>query len=156
VHIALTPDKPRTFTVNLRIPGWAREAPVPSDLYRYADRVAPQPTITVDGRAVPLTVTNGYVAITRARKAGDVRDLNLPEPVRRIAASDNVAADRNRIALQRGPIVYAAEWPDNPDGKVRNIVLPNTNLLNAAFRPDLLNGVEVITGNAFGLSYTAA
>jgi DUF1680 family protein len=156
VHIALTPDKPRTFTVNVRIPGWAREAPVPSDLYRYADRPAPPPTITVDGSPVPLTLTNGYVAITRAWKPGDVIDLTLPMPVRRIAANDNVAADRNRIALQRGPIVYAAEWPDNPNGKVRNIVLPNANHLTVAFRPDLLNGVEVISGRAFGLSYTAA
>jgi hypothetical protein len=58
--------------------------------------------------------------------------------------------------LQRGPIVYAAEWPDNPNGKVRNIVLPDTSTLTAEFRPDLLNGVEVIKGRAFGLSYDAA
>jgi hypothetical protein len=59
------------------------------------------------------------------------------------------------VALQRGPIVYAAEWPDNPSGKVRNIVLPDTSRLTAEFQPDLLNGVEVIKGRAFGLSYDA-
>ena len=46
-------------------------------------------------------------------------------PVRRVVANDAVEADRGRVALQRGPIVYAAEWPDNPNGKVRNIVLPD-------------------------------
>ena len=61
-----------------------------------------------------MTLTNGYVPIARTWKAGDVIDLNLPMPVRRIVANDQVAADRNRVALQRGPIVYAAEWPDNP------------------------------------------
>ena len=46
-------------------------------------------------------------------------------PVRRVLANDAVEADRGRVALQRGPIVYAAEWPDNPNGAVRNIVLPD-------------------------------
>jgi hypothetical protein len=74
-------------------------------------------------------------------------------PVRRIVANDQVTSDRNRVALQRGPIVYAAEWPDNPGGKVRNIVLPDANPLTTTFRPDLLNGVEVISGRAVGLKY---
>src|SRR5262249_19367050 len=63
--------------------------------------------------------------------------------------------DRNRVALQRGPIVYAAEWPDNPNGKVRNIVLPDANALTSEFRSDLLNGVQVVTGRAFGLAVDA-
>src|SRR6185436_13950407 len=76
----------------------------------------------------------------------------LPMPVRRVVAHDQVEADRNRVALQRGPIVYAAEWPDNPDGKVRNIVLPDANPLTSEFRADLLNGVQVVKGRAFGLA----
>src|SRR4029079_12087206 len=156
VKIVLTPDKARTLTVNVRIPGWAREEPAPGDLYRFADNPAPQPTVKVNGRAVPLTLANGYVAIARAWNPGDAIDLDLPMPVRRLAAHDKVTADRDRVALQRGPIVYAAEWPDNPNGKVRNIVLPDTSALTAEFRPDLLNGVEVIKGRAFGLSLDAA
>jgi uncharacterized protein len=73
--------------------------------------------------------------------------------VRRVIADDRVEADRHRVALQRGPIVYAAEWPDNPNGKVRNIVLPDGNSLTPEFRADLLNGVEVITGRAVGLRF---
>jgi uncharacterized protein len=156
VKITLTPDKARAFTMNLRIPGWAREQPVPGDLYRFADKAAPQPTLKVNGRAVPLTMTNGYVAVTRTWNPGDAIDLDLPMPVRRIVANEKVQADRDRVALQRGPIVYAAEWPDNPNGKVRNIVLPDANALTAEFRPDLLNGVEVIKGRAFGLSLDAS
>ena len=157
VRLRLTPDKARAFTVNMRIPGWAREQPVPSDLYRFADKPAPKPALAVNGKSVPLNVdADGYVAVQRTWNAGDTLDLNLPMPVRRIAANEKVAADRNRIALQRGPIVYAAEWSDNPNGKVRNIVLPDVSTLTAEFRPDLLNGVEVIKGRAFGLSYDAA
>ena len=102
---------------------------------------------------IPLTLANGYVAVTRTWNPGDAIDLTLPMPVRRIVAHASVAADRDRVALQRGPIVYAAEWPDNPNGKVRNIVLPDANAMTAEFRADLLNGVQVIKGRALGLSY---
>jgi DUF1680 family protein len=157
VTIRLTPDTPRAFTVDVRIPGWAREQPVPSDLYRYTDGPAPKPTLSVNGKVVPLTIdADGYAAITRTWNAGDAIALSLPMPIRRITANEKVGADRDRVALQRGPIVYAAEWPDNPNGKVRNIVLPDANTLTAEFQPDLLNGVEVIKGRAFGLSYDAA
>jgi hypothetical protein len=156
VRIALTPDKARAFTVNVRIPGWALEQPVPGDLYRFADKPAAKPTIKVNGRDVPLTLTEGYVAITRTWAPGDAIELNLPMPVRRIVANEKVKADNDRVALQRGPIVYATEWPDNPNGKVRNIVLPDANALTAEFRPDLLNGVEVVKGRALGLSFDAA
>ena len=155
VRITLTPDAPRAFTVNVRIPGWAREQPVPSDLYRFLDPPAPKPTIAVNGRSVPLTLTDGYVAIQRTWKAGDAITLNLPMPVRRIVANEKVEADRNRVALQRGPIVYAAEWPDNPNGKVRNIVLPDANRMTAEFRADLLKGVEVVKGRAVGVALDA-
>jgi hypothetical protein len=148
---------PRAFTVDVRIPGWAREQPVPSDLYRYTDTPAPKPTLSVNGKVIPLTIdADGYAAITRTWNAGDAIALDLPMPIRRITANEKVGADRDRVALQRGPIVYAAEWPDNPSGKVRNIVLPDTSRLTAEFQPDLLNGVEVIKGRAFGLSYDAA
>jgi DUF1680 family protein len=157
VTIRLTPDMPRAFTVDVRIPGWAREQPVPSDLYRYTDTPAPKPTLSVNGKVIPLTIdADGYAAITRTWNAGDAIALDLPMPIRRITANEKVGADRDRVALQRGPIVYAAEWPDNPSGKVRNIVLPDTSRLTAEFQPDLLNGVEVIKGRAFGLSYDAA
>jgi uncharacterized protein len=153
VRIVLTPDRARAFTVNVRIPGWARDEPVPGSLYRFMDRLAAQPAVRVNGGDIPMTVANGYIAINRTWQPGDVIDLNLPMPVRRVVADDRVEADRNRVALQRGPIVYAAEWPDNPNGKVRNIVLPDANPLTAEFRADLLNGVEVIKGRAVGLTF---
>jgi len=73
--------------------------------------------------------------------------------VRRVQAHGDVVADRGRVAIQRGPIVFAAEWPDNPDGKVRNLLLPATAKLTAEYRPGLLNGVDVVTGKAEGLAY---
>jgi hypothetical protein len=83
--------------------------------------------------------------IKRTWKAGDVVDLSMPMPVRRVVAHDAVEADRGRVAVERGPLVYCAEWTDN-DGRVANIVLPDGATLAAETRPDLLGGVVVIKG----------
>ena len=151
VKMTVTPAASRRFALNVRIPGWARNQPVPSDLYRFMDANAPAATITVNGANVPIELDKGYVSIDRSWKAGDVVQLSLPMPVRRVVAHQNVEADRDRVALQRGPIVYAAEWVDNPNGKTRNLVLPDGNALTSEFRADLLNGVSVIKGRAIGL-----
>jgi DUF1680 family protein len=144
VAITVTPDAARTFALKLRIPGWAREQPVPSDLYRFDDAPAPTPTLTVNGVAVPLEVERGYATLRRAWAAGDTVTLDLPMPARRLRAHPSVEADRDRLAVQRGPIVFAAEWPDN-DSDVRNVVIPADAPLATAFRDDLLGGVQVVT-----------
>ena len=156
VKMTITPLRPQRFGIHVRIPGWARNEPVPSDLYRFTDEIdVPPATIRVNGTPVAMTLQNGFVAVDRTWAAGDVLTLDLPMPVRRVESNPQVMANRNRVALQRGPIVFAAEWPDNPDGKVRNIVLPSGEPLRSEFRPDLLNGVQVITGRAVGLAYDA-
>jgi len=58
-----------------------------------------------------------------------------------------VAEDRGRVAVQRGPLVYAAEGIDN-DGRVFELILPDAAQLAVDFRPDLLDGVAVVTGPA--------
>jgi uncharacterized protein len=156
VTLTVTPDRAAEFTINVRIPGWARDQPVPSDLYRFLDPVAEPVVLKVNGATVPLAIDKGYAPLRRTWKPGDVIALTLPMPIRRVLAHDRVAADRNRVALQRGPLVYAAEWPDSPSRHVRNLLLPDTSALSAEFRPNLLNGVAVITGKAFGLAFDAA
>lgn len=154
VKMTVKPAQARRFQVHVRIPGWARSEAVPSDLYRFIDTAAAA-RVSVNGQAVAMKLDRGYVTIDRAWAPGDVIALDLPMTPRRIVSNDQVMANRNRVALQRGPIVYAAEWPDNPNGKVRNIVLPDGNALASEFRRDLLNGVQVITGRATGLSFNA-
>jgi len=156
VKMTITPQRARRFAVNVRIPGWAREQPVPSNLYVYTDEISvPPPSLRVNGSPVPMTQVNGFATVDRTWTAGDVLTLDLSMPVRRVASNPQVMANRDRVALQRGPIVFAAEWPDNPNGKVRNIVLPSGEPLGSEFRPDLLNGVQVITGRAVGLAFDA-
>jgi uncharacterized protein len=155
VKMTVSPDQTAALTIHVRIPGWARNEPVPSDLYRDADRIADPVVLKVNGKPAPVTIDKGYVDLARTWKKGDTIELDLPMPVRRMLANDQVAADRGRVAIQRGPIVYAAEWVDNPGGKVRNLLLPDDARLTAEYRPSLLNGVEVVTGKAVALSYDA-
>ena len=156
VKLTVTPDQAAAFAVKVRIPGWARNVPVPSDLYTFIDKSADTATVKVNGQPASMTLDKGYVTIDRSWKAGDVIDMTLPMPVRRVVAHQSVEADRGRVALQRGPIVFTAEWVDNPNGKVRNIVLADSAALTSRFRADLLNGVQVIEGRSVGLSYDAS
>lgn len=155
VRLTVTPDVPATFVLKVRIPGWARNEAVPSDLYRFADENRETVVLRVNGSDATRPHTNGYVDVRREWKKGDVVELALPMPVRRVVANEKVEADRGRVALQRGPIVFAAEWPDNPNGKVRNLVLLPDARLTSEFRKDLLNGVQVIRGRAASLAHDA-
>ncbi|HEY6546308.1 MAG TPA: beta-L-arabinofuranosidase domain-containing protein, partial [Vicinamibacteria bacterium] len=155
VRITVSPDRAERFAVNVRIPGWARGEAVPGDLYRFADASNEKATLRVNAQETPVALEKGYAKLDRAWKAGDVIELGLPMPVRRVAANTSVEADAGRVALQRGPLVYAVESPDHPGGKVRNFLLADDAALSTEFRPGLLNGVQVVTGRAVALANEA-
>ena len=155
VKMTVNPDQPGPLTFHVRIPGWARNEPIASDLYRFKDKSEEAVSLKVNGKAMPVKLDKGYVDLTRTWNKGDVVELGLPMPVRRVEANAQVASDRGRVAIQRGPIVFAAEFADNPRGQVRNLLLPDKNKLTAEYRPELLKGVEVVKGRAAALSYDA-
>ena len=152
IKITFAPDQPGEFAVDVRIPGWARDQVVPSDLYSYAHPINGTASLKVNGRNTPLQLDKGYARLQRTWKKDDVIELDLPVRIRRVVAKDAVQADRGRVALERGPLVYCAEWPDNPEGKVRNLLLPDDQPLNAEFDAELLNGIETINGKAYSVS----
>jgi len=145
VRVSVNPQNTGNFAVLVRIPGWARNTALPSDLYRYMETSNEKPALSVNGAPVAIKLENGYARLERTWKSGDVVELNLPMPVRKVLAHDQVQDDRGRVALERGPLVYCVEWPDN-GGSALNLVIPDKAALKGEFRPDLLNGVEVITG----------
>jgi DUF1680 family protein len=141
------------FTLSVRIPGWAQDHPLASDLYRYMDKPESGVSVSVNGEPAMSGIHKGYINIDRSWKAGDILELNLPMQIRRVAANEKVEADRGRVTLERGPIVFCAEWPDNKDKYVRNLLLPDDSKLQTEFRPDLLNGVQIIKGKGEGYIY---
>lgn len=147
VDLIVNPAKPAEFELALRIPGWARNQPLPSDLYHFRTPSDETAMLTVNDQPVEIVLEKGFARIRRNWKAGDKVQLTLPLPVRRVEAHEAVAADRGRVALQRGPLVYCLEWPDVADGRVADLYLPDDAPLSTAFRPDLLGGVQVISGS---------
>ena len=143
------------FTMHLRIPGWVRGAVVPSDLYRYADGQELGYTVTVNGEPVAGELQKGYLLIDRKWKKGDVVEVHFDMKPRVVKANGKVEADRGRVAVERGPLVYCAEWPDN-DFNVHNILLNQHPSFQVVERPDLLYGIHEITTDAQALSYDAA
>jgi len=143
VSLAVTVPEPRKFTLDLRIPGWARNQPFPSDLYRYDDDLQPKVKLAVNARTTPLNLENGFAKINRTWSSGDLVTLILPTPVRRVVALPAVTADRDRFALERGPLVYCAEGVDN-DGKVLDKVLSGNLRFQTDWRPELLGGVVLL------------
>lgn len=96
----------------LRIPGWARGEAVPSDLYFFTDDQPSDIRIKVNGKEVDYTIDKGFALIERPWQPGDRIELNLPMPVRLVVAHPAVKEDSGKVALQRGPLVYCLEWPD--------------------------------------------
>ena len=143
VRLRIDPDRPVPFPLHIRVPGWSRGEVMPGELYRFADADPQAPTLRVNGRAVPLDLVRGYAALERTWQPGDVVELDLPMPVRRVEAHGAVQDDRGRVALQRGPLVYCAEWPDN-GGRALSLVVPDDVPLGSGFRSDLLGGVQVV------------
>jgi DUF1680 family protein len=151
IKITINPEKDKTLTINIRIPGWALEKVVPSDLYRYLKKNEQEITLKVNGELSDYNMNKGFAAITRSWSKGDIIELNLPMPVRRVLAKEEVKDDRNKVALVRGPIVYCAEGVDN-DMKVLELVIPDNAELQGEYRQDLLNGLVVIKGKVLNKS----
>jgi DUF1680 family protein len=115
IKITVAPDHAAKFALKLRIPGWAVNKPVASDLYRYIDTPSPREPIQlrVNGQPAGLAMADGFAILDREWKKGDVVELTLPMPVRRVVANDSVKDDNGLVAIERGPIVYCVEEADN-------------------------------------------
>jgi DUF1680 family protein len=148
VKLTINPAQPAHFTLSLRVPGWVKGQPVPGDLYRYLDNTPEDVTVRVNGETITAKEEQGYVNINRTWQSSDMVELTMPMPIRRVLAHPQVADCRGKVALERGPIVYAAEGVDN-GGRALDIVIPDDMPLSAEHRADLLSGVTVITGNTF-------
>jgi uncharacterized protein len=130
---------PGTYSVNVRIPGWCNHR---EERYR--------PTVAVNGGACPGDVQPGqYVTIARTWAVGDTVCIQLPMPIRRIAAHPYALENAGRVALMRGPLLYCVEAIDHPQVRdLRDLALDPRAQLHSRYRSDLLGGVQVIEGEA--------
>ena len=132
------------FALKLRIPGWARGEVVPSDLYSFADDTSADLwSVSVNGSPVEAGLEKGYATISRRWKAGDEVTLSLTLRPHFVAANPAVEADCGRLAVECGPVVYCAEWPDNQTDPLEATVSA-TDSLTLEWRPELLEGINII------------
>ena len=151
INITVDPELSEKFAIYVRIPGWAQSKPVPSDLYRYKIKSEKKVSLKVNGNSVNLNMDKGFAKILRKWKKGDIIELDLPMPIRRVMCNEKVEDNRGRVALERGPVVYCAEEADN--GKnVRKLVIPDNVVLRSEYRKDLVGGVVIIHGIIPGLN----
>ena len=115
VRIGVTPPRDGAkFSLNVRVPGWCVGRPVPSDLYEHVVPGTPDDfRLKVNGRAVKFAPVKGYAVLEREWKKGDVIEMTMNMPVRRVKAHASVKADQGRLAVEQGPIVFCAEGVDN-------------------------------------------
>jgi DUF1680 family protein len=147
IQITVSPEKKLQFPLHIRIPGWAQSEPVPGGTYKYLSTVNHTFTINLNGNPVKYDLENGYAVIEREWKKGDVVNLTLPMQVKRVVSIDSVKENINRVALQRGPLMYCFEHSDN-NGKVTNIIVPDKVTFKTQYQPSLLQGVVALEAEA--------
>ncbi|WP_297094810.1 glycoside hydrolase family 127 protein [uncultured Draconibacterium sp.] len=155
VKISVSPETASQFAVRVRIPGWAQNQPLPGDLYSYENAPAAKPEILVNGENVSYATEQGYAVLDREWNSGDEVEFSLSMQVRTVKASELVEADKGKVAIERGPIVYCVEEKDNPE--IETIQVSEETQFESNYNADLLAGVEVIkaSGKTKAETFTA-
>jgi DUF1680 family protein len=143
----INPITPSAFNLLIRIPGWAQNEAMPSSLYQFKNISEAKPVLKVNGEMITYRIQNGYAAISRTWKKNDQVEVSLPMEIRKVVANERLVDDLGKMALQRGPLIYCAEWIDN-HGKTSNIILPANTHFTSEFKSDLLNGVTILKAEA--------
>ena len=150
VRLEILNSKPADATICIRIPGWAQNRPVPSDLFSFTDRQEQDFSLQVNGKQIQAKTVNGYVSLQGRWKEGDVIKLNLPMEARIITANDNVDQKAGLSAVQYGPVIYCAEEVDNQVDVLDARINKNSNF-EEHYNPDLLGGVNMLEGEGLKL-----
>ena len=144
VELTVNPEKSGKFILKIRIPGWAHNEAQPGGLYKFTDQNTEAVKLFINGKVSDLILADGYALVSRKWKSGDKVEIEFPMPVRKVVADDRVKEDIDKIAFQRGPVIYCAEWPENNTGNVLDLVIKKDAPFITEFEPSLLEGTQVI------------
>jgi len=151
VELGINPENETDFSLRIRIPGWASERPVPSDLYTFLKPEIEKTMISVNGEEVSYTMDKGFAVINRKWLPNDKVNIDFPYEVRSIRSNDKIQSNKGRVALQAGPMVYCVEGFDVKDGNATHLLLDSNQKYNLAFEKDALGGIMTIQGKAHEL-----
>jgi len=154
IKVSVNPEKSAKFSLNLRIPGWSQDQPVPGNLYSVSrnpllrgvpDRAGCVTTFTLNNKKIKPEIKNGFAVIDRKWKKGDVVELDIPMPVKKIKSRPEIKYNKNKIAFERGPIIYCAEEIDNK-AKTQLIYVPEKTELKPVPKKDVFGKVISLQG----------
>lgn len=154
INLIIAPRQKTRFALHLRIPGWANNQPVPSNLYSYLNPPKTNIVITLNDQKIQASIVDGYAVIDREWKKGDHVNLQLPMNIQRVIANEKVKADRNLVALERGPVLYCIEETENKFN-VNHLILPDSAKLSFKSLPEILNGTYCIQGQGNNIEPSA-
>jgi hypothetical protein len=121
---------------------------VPLDLYRLNASQQGSFSLKVNGKLVKATIENGFATINRKWKKGDIVEVDFPMPVQKVFANEKVAANKGRLALKRGPVIYCIEGKDQADDRVLNVFVPENSAITNSFNKDLFGGIHTLNFSA--------
>jgi len=150
IQLDIQNEKAVKAALHIRIPGWALNTPVPSDLFRFADDRQAEPVLKVNGKEVEIRTEKGYAVLDGAWKRGDRITLELPMDGHIIQANEKVEAKKGLLAVQYGPIVYCAEETDN-HADVLEAGIRTDSRFDTEYMPELLGGVNMLHGEDLNL-----
>ena len=154
INITISPAGKQKFALKVRVPGWVQGSVVPSDLYTYIDNKSLSYDIKVNGSKIEGEMIDGYFTISREWKKGDKVSVNFEMQPRMVKAHEKVEADKGRVSIERGPLVYCAEWPDN-NMSVLSLLVNKNPEFTVENKPELLNGVNILKTTVQSLGYTS-
>ena len=148
VKLTLDLTSPAEFDLYVRVPGWTHGEASTNGLYTSGPAPADAFSVAVNGQAVASPdIIRGYAKLHRTWQQGDTIDVRMAMPVRRVRADPRVEADRGRVALARGPVVFCVEGVDN-GGRVSDLVLPDDAAVSVQHPGDLLGNVLILKADA--------
>lgn len=152
IRVSVSPKGKQNFTLKIRIPGWVQGEVVPSNLYSFTDNKQLNYSVKVNGETCKSNLDKGYFAINRLWEKGDVVEVHFDMEPRTVKANSKVEADRGKISVERGPLVYCAEWPDN-DFSVLSVFMNRKPEFTVERKPELLYGIDELKTQAQTLGY---
>lgn len=141
VSITVNPAKSKKFKVYIRVPNRRT-----SELYTAVPELNSLKSLMVNGKKVETNAVNGYIAIERVWKKGDKIDLEIPMEVQVVTADDKIEANRGRLALRYGPLVYNVERVDNNNINITSDSVDSKSKFTPQWRSDMFNGIITING----------
>ncbi|MBT3383693.1 MAG: glycoside hydrolase family 127 protein [Prolixibacteraceae bacterium] len=151
VKFIISAEKPVDFIFKIRVPGWAQNQPVPSDLYSYIDENSNEVMLFVNDESHPFEIRNGYISIQKNWNDGDFVELILPMQARQVIPNENVKEIAGKVAIERGPIVYCAEQIDNNDEVLTKNISTESNFTPNFVASELQGVVKLVSDDGFTL-----